>query len=747
MKIFVSYKRDHAESEALLSLLETELRRAHTTIYSDRLLTAGEWRPKLLEWIDGCDLFVALLSEKGLESEEVRDEVHRAYDRWLRTGRKRPTIIPVHVNYSGPLGGFKRDLSAFQGLRWTGESDDNTVLNKIREEVRRRRRPKVYGAAIAALLLVMVLLISFAPASLQNILKSRTASSEELPVSTNALSVRQITNVNDVTAVAVSSDAKTVFINRLRNNEVAGLFITDVNGAPPRELFSTWGGPMACGKSDCYLSGVIGERRGVYRFSANKAPVRLFSGSFGDIDIHPAGDRLLLTRSDGETQTNEILVRRIDDGSQTVERSSRGWMNNAAHPSWHPDGKSILYTESGKQAVLHNLATGKRVSLPKTFASISVAAWETRGLYVLALSGSGNGAEFWKLHPDGSSDLVRRDDVSFYDLRATPLPDTFSAVRAVTHALPQLTSLGPQAEIRPIGRPNFTGPLSWADPEHLLYLAKDGTGTWIEEYNIDAQQGRRLSTTGAFRDPAMTPDGARLVFSMATEDSPEFGIWTSPVDRWNPVKLAQFPTTYHAISPDSQWVTFVAFGPQGGLYVTSIEPGRPVRRLTRGVIEHVSFASPQTIIFLRNSRGRRSLCKISRDAGPETCFALEGVSGFVVSPDGKTVAAVISAQNQTRLHFIDIASGVVGKTATVPGSIEAFGGMAWTTGDPRIVYVTSTGFQRAVEAYRLADGSIEVVSKSAEGFVRHLAASPDGGYAVFLRERSSSDAVLLTVTP
>jgi len=742
MKIFVSYKRDHAESEALLSLLETELRSAHTSIYSDRLLTAGEWRPKLLEWIDGCDLFVVLLSERSLESEEIRDEVHRAYDRWLRTGRKRPTIIPVSVNYSGPLGGFKRDLSVFQGLRWTGEGDDDTLPNKIREEVRRKRRPNVYGAAMAALLLVVVILYSFAPASLRDILKPGR------PDNARVLSVRQITNVNDVEAVAVSPDTKTVFINRLGNRQSAGVYITDVNGAPPRKLFRTWGGTMACGKANCYLSGAIDEKRGVYRFSAHEAPVMLFGGSFGGIDLHPAGDRLLLTRRDGETQVNEIVVRRIDDGSQTVEQSSRGWMNYVSHASWHPDGKSILYAESGRGAVLHNLSTGKRVSLPKASASIAGAAWETRGLYVLALSGTPTGSEFWMLQPQGEPiGPLLRDEVGFNDLRATSLPDTFSAVRLVTHSLPQLASLGPQADTRPFGPTNLTGPFSWADPEHLVYVAKDGTGTWIEEYDIYAQQGRRLSRTAAFRDPAMTPDGARLVFSMATDANPEFGLWTSPADRWNPVKLAQLPTTSHAVSPDSKWVTFAAFGPEGGLYVTSIESGGEVRRLMRGAFGQVSFADPQTILFLRDAGDRRPLCKISRDAGPESCFALDEVHGFAVSPDRRTVAALNSTQTPSRLYFIDIASGVVGKVVTVPGSIEASEGIAWTTGDARIVYVTSTGFQRAVEAYRIADGANEVVSKSAEGFARHVAVSPDGRHAVFLRERTTSDAVLLTVTP
>jgi hypothetical protein len=196
MKIFVSYKRDHAESEALLSLLETELPKAYGKVNSDRLLTAGEWRPKLLEWIDGCDLFVILLSEKGVESDEVKEEVHRAYDRWVATGRKKPTIIPVRVNYTGPLDGFRRDLNGFQGLRWTGEADNKTLLTKIRSEVAKGWRPRVF-AAIAALLVVALLVYYFVVAPLGNIRKLRAATPATEPAAGKVIALSEAKKYRD----------------------------------------------------------------------------------------------------------------------------------------------------------------------------------------------------------------------------------------------------------------------------------------------------------------------------------------------------------------------------------------------------------------------------------------------------------------------------------------------------------------------------------------------------------------------
>ena len=142
---------------------------------------------------------------------------------------------------------------------------------------------------------------------------------------------------------------------------------------------------------------------------------------------------------------------------------------------------------------------------------------------------------------------------------------------------------------------------------------------------------------GWIGNPAITPNGARLVFSMYSNFEP--GLWTSPADRWNPVKLSPLPILVHAISPDSERVAFAAFGPEGGLYVTTVEPGGEVRRLMRGSIWQVSFAGPRTIVFNRQSDGHR-LCKIDRDGGAESCFALDGAEAFVVSPDGRTIAAI-----------------------------------------------------------------------------------------------------------
>lgn len=171
MKIFVSYKRDHKESEALLLLMENSLAK----VYSDRLLPlGGEWRPKLLKWIDRCDLFLVLVSEQAVASDEVGEEVRRAYDKWI-VARKRPVIIPVRVNYFGPVDRFRRPLSTIHEFSWKGEADNERLLTKLRAEIEEWKRPRRYWA-IAALLLLALLVYFFVVAPLGNIRKLRSVS-------------------------------------------------------------------------------------------------------------------------------------------------------------------------------------------------------------------------------------------------------------------------------------------------------------------------------------------------------------------------------------------------------------------------------------------------------------------------------------------------------------------------------------------------------------------------------------------
>jgi hypothetical protein len=212
MKVFVSYKREDGDSKTLLLLLEKDLAKVFTTVYYDRLLLPGkEWRQKLQQWIEHCHVFVVLLSKKAADSGPVKEEANWAHDRWLRTDRKRPTIITVTVDYSQPLEGFWRDFAELQTVSWKGETDTKPILKEIRQAVIDAGRPQV-NWAFAVLFFFALLSYLFVQFPLDNIRKLRSASHATDSAAGNGISLSEAKTYRDYASHAGwSLDAKAAY--------------------------------------------------------------------------------------------------------------------------------------------------------------------------------------------------------------------------------------------------------------------------------------------------------------------------------------------------------------------------------------------------------------------------------------------------------------------------------------------------------------------------------------------------------
>jgi len=213
MKVFISYKREDDDSKRLLLLLQEDLDKVFTRVYYDRLLLPGkEWRQKLQQWIDRCHVFVVLLSEKAAGSDPVKEEANWAYDRWIRTERKKPTIITVTVDYySQPLEGIWRDLSELQTLSWKGETDPKPILKEIRQAVIEAGRPQV-NWAFAVLFFLALLAYIFIQFPLDNIRKLRSASPVTDSAAGNGTSLSEAKKYRDnASRVGWSLDAEAAY--------------------------------------------------------------------------------------------------------------------------------------------------------------------------------------------------------------------------------------------------------------------------------------------------------------------------------------------------------------------------------------------------------------------------------------------------------------------------------------------------------------------------------------------------------
>jgi len=102
-RVAILYKRNAEPDEQLLVLLEEALKNEGVDVFIDRHLEVGvEWAKQIEEQIREADAVIPLISEAAILSEMLGFEIAHANDVAEATNG-RPVILPVRVNYTGPL--------------------------------------------------------------------------------------------------------------------------------------------------------------------------------------------------------------------------------------------------------------------------------------------------------------------------------------------------------------------------------------------------------------------------------------------------------------------------------------------------------------------------------------------------------------------------------------------------------------------------------------------------------------------
>lgn len=143
-KVAISYKRNSKSDEYLLRILEPQLKSRGFNVFIDRHVAIGmQWASEISEQIKSSDALVILLSETSVQSEMVHFEAQLAHDE-ARLHNGRPQIIPVRVQYSGELpDALHAILSTRQYFLWSGEADDQRLMDELVTALRAPTRPPV----------------------------------------------------------------------------------------------------------------------------------------------------------------------------------------------------------------------------------------------------------------------------------------------------------------------------------------------------------------------------------------------------------------------------------------------------------------------------------------------------------------------------------------------------------------------------------------------------------------------------
>lgn len=161
------------------------------------------------------------------------------------------------------------------------------------------------------------------------------------------------------------------------------------------------------------------------------------------------------------------------------------------------------------------------------------------------------------------------------------------------------------------------------------------------------------SYPGEEREPALSPDGKRVVFSWNGEKEDNFDIYVKPVDAGEPVRLTTDPAPDGAPvwSPDGNFIAFRRLtGDKGGFYVVPAAGG-PERKVAdiptlpshRGWPDLDWAPDGKSLIVVDTSSTPAGLASVSLATGEKRILTVPPVKSFGdgrprVSPDGKLLA-------------------------------------------------------------------------------------------------------------
>lgn len=136
-RVAVIYKRDSSPDQDLVGFIEQQLAEQGCEVFIDRYLTMGvDWAREIEARIRSADAVVPLLSADSIHSEMLAFEIESAHEA-SQLQRGRPRLLPVRVNYTGPLPEpLASILDPIQYFPWEGEHDNLGLATELLEAIR-----------------------------------------------------------------------------------------------------------------------------------------------------------------------------------------------------------------------------------------------------------------------------------------------------------------------------------------------------------------------------------------------------------------------------------------------------------------------------------------------------------------------------------------------------------------------------------------------------------------------------------
>ena len=325
----------------------------------------------------------------------------------------------------------------------------------------------------------------------------------------------------------------------------ADLWVTDVKGGEPLRLTDDAGDESSPdwfpdGSALAFVSDRGGDV-GVWRVARLGGPPVLLLPNALDPAVSPDGRRLAFAR-ESPTGYRRIAVADLQEAARPWHylQSDEGLWHHG-RPAWSPDGTRLCYTDG-------------------------------RDLWMVAISGGRS----WRLTTDHAGDgrpAFSRDGRWVY----------FASRREGSLALWRVRATGGAPERFTLGSGPEIDPHLARSAERLAYSTFNATIAIVVQ---DLRTGERNRTLDSAEDggPALTPDGAGIVFSSLRDGGPD--LWLRPLREGRPLGPVRRVTdepgdkNLPAVSPDGRWIAFGrVLGRQRDIWVVP-SIGGPSRQVT-----------------------------------------------------------------------------------------------------------------------------------------------------------------------
>ncbi len=549
------------------------------------------------------------------------------------------------------------------------------------------------------------------------------------PISFEDLTIRKLSQTNDVVYAHITPDGKSVAYNTIEDNGERSLWIRRVEDRnalrllPPQPVFF-WGG-LTISKDGSQIYYINAERNApqgtLYRVSSLGGTPRKLVESVNDLgSLSPDGKRILYVRYGEKMQ---LLSANVADGSDereilsTLSTSSTDLRQIYRDPHFSADGENIFFIKfeliKGEEywSLVEIPATGgeERVIINARKPKINEIAVlkDGNGLLLNAVESISNLPQIFHISiADGKETRITNDLNSYFGISVDGGGDSIvTTQRSFAKDLAVFESGDPGEEKKITNEANIFETAVFTPDGKIVYDAIDNNRPHIWIMNADGSDQHQLTPNDSTDfQPLVTPDGRYIIF--ISERTGERKIWRMNIDGSDPQNLT----------------------PVNGR-----------------MFSHTFLPDKQSIFFHWTTPEKKAMGEVPIGGGEIREYPLFGDDYTAVSPDGKQVAFVFfderEKRRKIRIHPFN------NEEPSSVFDISPMSFLKWTADGSGLLYreiETDTESNSTIFRQSITGGKPQIFLSVEPNEVYNASQSIDGKKTVVVNGRLIANAVILT---